>query len=74
MLYGMEAGLAGAVRSLGPRVNVYVPIGELVPGLSYLVRRLLENSSNESFLRQANQASELDALLRPPAVAEEVAA
>jgi RHH-type proline utilization regulon transcriptional repressor/proline dehydrogenase/delta 1-pyrroline-5-carboxylate dehydrogenase len=74
MLYGMEAGLAKAVRSLGPQVNVYVPIGELVPGMSYLVRRLLENSSNESFLRQANQASELDALLRPPAVAEEVAA
>jgi RHH-type proline utilization regulon transcriptional repressor/proline dehydrogenase/delta 1-pyrroline-5-carboxylate dehydrogenase len=74
MLYGMEAGLARAVRSLGPQVNVYVPIGELVPGMSYLVRRLLENSSNESFLRQANQASELDALLIPPAATGEVAA
>jgi RHH-type proline utilization regulon transcriptional repressor/proline dehydrogenase/delta 1-pyrroline-5-carboxylate dehydrogenase len=75
MLFGMEAGLAAAVRSLGPRVNVYVPIGELVPGMSYLVRRLLENSSNDSFLRQASR-SELDALLVPPRAADapEVAA
>ena len=27
------------------------PIGELVPGMAYLVRRLLENTSNESFVR-----------------------
>ena len=26
------------------------PIGELIPGMAYLVRRLLENTSNESFL------------------------
>ena len=73
MLYGMEAGLAAAVHSFGPRVNVYVPIGELVPGMSYLVRRLLENSSNESFLRQANQAAELEALLAPPPAPEAAA-
>jgi RHH-type transcriptional regulator, proline utilization regulon repressor / proline dehydrogenase / delta 1-pyrroline-5-carboxylate dehydrogenase len=70
MLHGMEAGLAAAVRSLGPLVDVYVPIGELVPGMAYLVRRLLENSSNESFLRQASRAEELDALLTPPATTE----
>jgi RHH-type proline utilization regulon transcriptional repressor/proline dehydrogenase/delta 1-pyrroline-5-carboxylate dehydrogenase len=28
-----------------------MPYGQLVPGMAYLVRRLLENSSNESFLR-----------------------
>ena len=26
-------------------------IGQLLPGMAYLVRRLLENTSNESFLR-----------------------
>ena len=63
MLYGMEGGLAGAVRSLGPQVDVYAPVGDLVPGMSYLVRRLLENSSNESFVRQTGR--HLDAA--PPA-------
>ena len=29
----------------------YVPVGEFLPGMAYLVRRLLENTSNESFLK-----------------------
>jgi RHH-type proline utilization regulon transcriptional repressor/proline dehydrogenase/delta 1-pyrroline-5-carboxylate dehydrogenase len=33
------------------RVRVYLPMGEMLPGMAYLVRRLLENTSNESFLR-----------------------
>ena len=33
------------------RLRVYAPMGELVPGMAYLVRRLLENTSNESFVR-----------------------
>ena len=36
---------------MGLRLRVYAPVGELVPGMAYLVRRLLENTSNESFLR-----------------------
>ena len=28
-----------------------MPYGELIPGMAYLVRRLLENTSNDSFLR-----------------------
>ena len=35
----------------GYRVREYVPVGELIPGMAYLVRRLLENTANESFLR-----------------------
>jgi RHH-type proline utilization regulon transcriptional repressor/proline dehydrogenase/delta 1-pyrroline-5-carboxylate dehydrogenase len=66
MLYGMEGGLAGAVRSLGPQVDVYAPIGDLVPGMSYLVRRLLENSSNESFVRQTTRRLDESKLLAPP--------
>src|SRR5260370_24079819 len=40
-----------ALVSLGQRVRVYTPYGELLPGMAYLVRRLLENTANESFLR-----------------------
>ena len=36
---------------MGYRVREYSPVGELLPGMSYLVRRLLENTSNEGFLR-----------------------
>ena len=66
MLYGMEGGLAGAVRSLGPQVDVYAPVGDLVPGMSYLVRRLLENSSNESFVRQTGRHLDASRLLTAP--------
>ena len=41
----------GRAQSLGQRVRVYTPYGQLLPGMAYLVRRLLENTSNDSFLR-----------------------
>ena len=52
MLFGMGEPLKHAVLKLGYRLRDYVPIGDLVPGMGYLVRRLLENTSNESWLRQ----------------------
>lgn len=52
MLYGMAESLAKGVRAAGVSVRMYLPMGELLPGMSYLVRRLLENTANESFLRQ----------------------
>jgi RHH-type proline utilization regulon transcriptional repressor/proline dehydrogenase/delta 1-pyrroline-5-carboxylate dehydrogenase len=51
MLYGMGDAEKVAVTAAGWRMRVYMPYGELVPGMAYLVRRLLENSSNNSFLR-----------------------
>jgi RHH-type proline utilization regulon transcriptional repressor/proline dehydrogenase/delta 1-pyrroline-5-carboxylate dehydrogenase len=51
MLYGMAKGLQRAAVAEGLRVRQYVPTGEMIPGMAYLVRRLLENSSNESWLR-----------------------
>ncbi|MBV9122930.1 MAG: proline dehydrogenase family protein, partial [Planctomycetes bacterium] len=51
MLYGMAEPLQEALVSLGQRVRIYTPFGQLLPGMAYLVRRLLENTSNESFLR-----------------------
>ena len=51
MLYGMAEPIKAALVAMGQRVRVYTPFGELLPGMAYLVRRLLENTSNESFLR-----------------------
>jgi RHH-type proline utilization regulon transcriptional repressor/proline dehydrogenase/delta 1-pyrroline-5-carboxylate dehydrogenase len=46
---------------------MYVPLGDLVPGMGYLVRRLLENTSNESFLRHTFfDAEEVSTLLKEP--------
>ncbi len=51
MLYGMAEPIKKALIEMGHRVREYCPIGEILPGMSYLVRRLLENTSNEGFLR-----------------------
>ena len=51
MLFGMADAIKNALVSRGLRVREYVPVGELVPGMAYLVRRLLENTSNQSWLR-----------------------
>ncbi len=50
-LFGMGDPIKEALVSLGYRVRVYTPYGQLLPGMAYLVRRLLENTANESFLR-----------------------
>jgi RHH-type proline utilization regulon transcriptional repressor/proline dehydrogenase/delta 1-pyrroline-5-carboxylate dehydrogenase len=50
-LYGMAGPIKRALVEMGYRVREYCPVGELLPGMSYLVRRLLENTSNEGFLR-----------------------
>src|SRR5262249_3165450 len=51
MLYGMADAVKAVLANMGHRVRVYTPFGQLLPGMAYLVRRLLENTSNESFLR-----------------------
>lgn len=53
MLFGMGEPIKRALRKLGFTVREYAPIGELLPGMAYLVRRLLENASNEGFLQKA---------------------
>jgi RHH-type proline utilization regulon transcriptional repressor/proline dehydrogenase/delta 1-pyrroline-5-carboxylate dehydrogenase len=67
MLYGMADPIKEAIQSLGHRVRIYTPYGQLLPGMAYLVRRLLENSSNDSFLRQgfAEGLSEEVLLMNP---------
>lgn len=68
-LYGMIPDeIAAAVAARGWPVRYYTPYGQLLPGLAYLVRRLLENSSNHSFLRRLSyRAVDIERQLRPPA-------
>ncbi len=66
-LYGMADELKGALIQSGHRVREYCAIGELLPGMAYLVRRLLENTSNEGFLKIKNMGEATrEQLLRNP--------
>lgn len=67
MLYGMAVEQAQAFHDQGYRVRIYMPYGELIPGMSYLVRRLLENTSNDSFLRLATETeTSIEQLMQDP--------
>ncbi|MDX2469264.1 MAG: proline dehydrogenase family protein [SAR324 cluster bacterium] len=67
MLYGMAEPTRMALIDQGYSVRLYTPVGDLLPGMSYLVRRLLENTSNEGFLRQSYQEhAPLESLVQNP--------
>lgn len=66
MLYGMSPHMMKAVSDKGYRLRVYVPFGELIPGMAYLTRRLLENASSQSFQRMTMQDAAMSAELSPP--------
>ncbi|NEQ08303.1 MAG: L-glutamate gamma-semialdehyde dehydrogenase [Moorea sp. SIO4E2] len=66
VLYGMGDQLAKALVNQGHRVRVYAPYGELLPGMAYLIRRLLENTANSSFLRQSLEDRPVEELIAPP--------
>ncbi len=66
-LYGMGDSIERALVARGHRVRVYTPCGAMLPGMAYLVRRLLENTSNESFLKASfTENAHVDELLRDP--------
>ncbi|MEH2363252.1 L-glutamate gamma-semialdehyde dehydrogenase [Nostoc sp.] len=71
VLYGMGDKVAKALVDKGYRVRVYCPYGELLPGMAYLIRRLLENTANSSFLRQNLENRPIEELLAPPIVKEQ---
>jgi RHH-type proline utilization regulon transcriptional repressor/proline dehydrogenase/delta 1-pyrroline-5-carboxylate dehydrogenase len=74
MLHGMAEPVKLALAGMGYRVRDYCPVGEVLPGMSYLVRRLLENTSNEGFLRATfSEHVPPAALLRDPAEAVRIA-
>ena len=66
VLRGLGDDTAAAIAALGRRVRVYCPVGDLVAGMAYLVRRLLENTSNDSFLAAQTTGAELELLLEKP--------
>ncbi|BAY35972.1 L-proline dehydrogenase / delta-1-pyrroline-5-carboxylate dehydrogenase [Nostoc sp. NIES-2111] len=68
VLYGMGDKLAKALVDRGYRVRVYCPYGELLPGMAYLIRRLLENTANSSFLRQNLENRPVEELLAAPKI------
>jgi RHH-type transcriptional regulator, proline utilization regulon repressor / proline dehydrogenase / delta 1-pyrroline-5-carboxylate dehydrogenase len=72
MLFGMAEPVRQAIIQNGQRVRVYLPVGELLPGISYLIRRLMENTSNTSFLRQTYaEKKDVESLIkRPPSSAK----
>ena len=68
MLTGMAEPERKTFRALGHRVRVYAPVGEMLPGMAYLVRRLLENTSNDGFLKLSHHDGvDHKALLARPA-------
>ncbi|MCY2951996.1 MAG: proline dehydrogenase family protein [Planctomycetota bacterium] len=67
MLYGMAEPERKAFRSTGHRVRIYCPVGEQLPGVAYLVRRLLENTSNSGFLRLSHHEHvDMQSLMKAP--------
>jgi proline dehydrogenase len=66
VLRGLGDDLQHALAARGLRVRTYCPVGDLVSGMAYLVRRLLENTSNESFLHEQASGRPLEALLAAP--------
>jgi RHH-type proline utilization regulon transcriptional repressor/proline dehydrogenase/delta 1-pyrroline-5-carboxylate dehydrogenase len=66
VLRGLGDELQDALAARGFRVRTYCPVGDLVAGMAYLVRRLLENTSNESFLYEQARGAPLDKLLAAP--------
>ncbi len=69
-LYGMGDKFAKAIADMGYRVRVYCPFGDLIPGMSYLIRRLLENTANSSFLRISSEGSAVEKLIANPTMTE----
>ena len=66
VLRGLGDELQEALAARGLRVRAYCPVGDLVAGMAYLVRRLLENTANDSFLHEQARGAELETLLAAP--------
>ncbi|MCF7521587.1 bifunctional proline dehydrogenase/L-glutamate gamma-semialdehyde dehydrogenase PutA [Neisseria sp. ZJ106] len=69
-LHGMGETLYDQVvgeKNLGRRVRIYAPVGTHETLLAYLVRRLLENGANSSFVNQiVDEKISIDELIRSP--------
>lgn len=69
MLYGMSPVLEETLQQMKQHLRIYIPFGELIPGMAYLTRRLLENSASQSFQRLTMQWTDPpEKILAPPTV------
>jgi proline dehydrogenase len=66
ILRGLGDDTQAAIAATGRRVGCYCPVGDLVAGMAYLVRRLLENTANDSFLAAAASGTNTTELLEAP--------
>ena len=66
VLRGLGDDLAHALARQQVPVRAYCPVGDLVAGMAYLVRRLLENTANESFLHEQARGAAVEELLAAP--------
>jgi proline dehydrogenase len=66
VLRGLGDELAESLAARGLRVRSYCPVGDLVAGMAYLVRRLLENTANESFVGEQAAGVPIEELLARP--------
>jgi RHH-type proline utilization regulon transcriptional repressor/proline dehydrogenase/delta 1-pyrroline-5-carboxylate dehydrogenase len=66
VLRGLGDDLAAALADQDMRVRIYCPVGDMMAGMAYLVRRLLENTANESFLSDLQRGVPVDELLAAP--------
>jgi RHH-type proline utilization regulon transcriptional repressor/proline dehydrogenase/delta 1-pyrroline-5-carboxylate dehydrogenase len=65
MLYGMGDPIKRAAIDMGQRCRIYTPYGPLLAGMAYFIRRLLENTANESFLRRTADTPAAELLCDP---------
>lgn len=71
-LYGMAEPFRNALLKMTGQVRLYCPQGQLLPGMAYLIRRLMENTANESFLRLTFvEGADVERLLENPQVTVE---
>lgn len=66
VLRGLGDDIGQALARTGLRVRVYCPVGDLVQGMAYLVRRMLENTANDSFLQARTRGAGVEQLLVQP--------
>ncbi len=72
MLYGMGKEVKKSIAEKKIPLRVYTPFGDLISGMGYFVRRLLENSANESFLRSFDSNIDSETLLKNPQLDDSV--
>lgn len=66
-LFGMADPIKAVFTERGVTVREYAPVGDMLTGMAYLVRRLLENTSNEGFIRCGYLEGEsVEELLKQP--------